>query len=106
VLNKAAESVIDSVLEDIVGALKDGDRVNISGFGTFAVLARVARTGRNPQTGESIEIPSSRTAKFKPGKQLKESLSGAAGGGGVLRQSARMKRVAAGDYLYAKIARD
>jgi DNA-binding protein HU-beta len=76
-LNNGAESVIDSVLEDIVGALKQGERVNISGFGTFAVLAREARTGRSPQTGESIEIPASRTAKFKPGKQMKESLSGA-----------------------------
>jgi nucleoid DNA-binding protein len=81
VLNKAAESVIDSVLEKFDGALKHGDRVNISGFATFAVLAREARAGRNPQTGKSIEIPASRTAKFKLGKQLKESLSGAAAAG-------------------------
>ena len=57
--------------------IKQGDRVNISGFGTFAVSMRDARTGRNPKTGESIEISASRSAKFKPGKQLKESLNAA-----------------------------
>jgi DNA-binding protein HU-beta len=76
-LNSTAESVVDIVFADIIDALEQGERVNISGFGTFAILAR-ARTGRNPQTGESIEIPASRTAKFKPGKQMKESLSSAA----------------------------
>jgi len=77
-LNSTAESVVDIVFADIIDALEQGERVNISGFGTFAVLARGGRTGRNPQTGESIEIPASRTAKFKPGKQMKESLSSAA----------------------------
>jgi nucleoid DNA-binding protein len=57
-------------------ALKQGERVNISGFGTFTVSAREARTGRNPKTGEPVEISASRSAKFKPGKQLKESLNG------------------------------
>jgi nucleoid DNA-binding protein len=77
ILNDTAQSVVDIVFANIVDALEEGERVNISGFGTFAV-ARGARTGRNPQTGESIEIPASRTAKFKPGKQMKESLSRAA----------------------------
>jgi DNA-binding protein HU-beta len=63
------------VLDAFTEALKQGDRVNISGFGTFAVSMRDARTGRNPKTGESIEISASRSAKFRPGKQLKESLS-------------------------------
>src|SRR5882757_5423131 len=70
-----AERVVDGVLDTITEALKQGDRVNISGFGTFAVSIRDARTGRNPQTGESIEISASRSAKFKPGKQLKDSLN-------------------------------
>ena len=56
-------------------ALKQGERVNISGFGTFSVSDRQPRTGRNPKTGESIEISASRSAKFKPGKQLKDSLN-------------------------------
>ena len=70
-----AERVVDGVLDAITEALKQGDRVNISGFGTFAVSMRDARTGRNPKTGESIEISANRSAKFKPGKQLKESLN-------------------------------
>jgi len=49
--------------------------VNISGFGTFAVSTRKARTGRNPKTGESIEIAASRAAKFKPGKTLKDEVN-------------------------------
>jgi DNA-binding protein HU-beta len=72
-----AERVVDGVLDAITEALKQGDRVNISGFGAFAVTMRDARTGRNPKTGESVEISASRSAKFKPGKHLKESLSGA-----------------------------
>jgi nucleoid DNA-binding protein len=67
------------MLDDIISALKQGERVNISGFGTFAVSMREARTGRNPKTGESIEISASRSAKFKPGKQLKDSLNDAGG---------------------------
>jgi DNA-binding protein HU-beta len=70
-----AERVIDIVLDDIINALKEGERVNISGFGTFAVSMREARTGRNPKTGESVEISASRSVKFKAGKQMKESLN-------------------------------
>src|ERR1700719_3717462 len=75
-MNKAdAEKAINIVLEDIITSLKAGQRVNISGFGTFSVSDRQARTGRNPKTGESIQISASRSAKFKPGKQLKDSLN-------------------------------
>jgi DNA-binding protein HU-beta len=70
-----AERAVNIVLDDIINALKQGERVNISGFGTFSVSARQARTGRNPKTGESIAISASRSAKFKPGKQLKDSLN-------------------------------
>jgi DNA-binding protein HU-beta len=70
-----AERAVNIVLDDIINALKQGERVNISGFGTFSVSSRQARTGRNPKTGESIEISASRSAKFKPGKQLKDSLN-------------------------------
>jgi DNA-binding protein HU-beta len=78
--NSEAERVVERVLEDIIDALKAGDRVNISGFGTFTVSARGARAGRNPKTGESIEIAAGRTAKFKAGKQMKESLRPNSGG--------------------------
>ena len=70
-----AEEIVNGLFDDIVGALKRGDKVNISGFGTFAVAERKGRTGRNPKTGETIEIAPSRAAKFKAGKTLKESLS-------------------------------
>jgi DNA-binding protein HU-beta len=74
-----AERAINIVLDDVIAALKQGDRVNISGFGTFAVSTRQARAGRNPKTGETIQIAASRSAKFKPGKQLKDSLNESAG---------------------------
>ncbi|MFQ5852397.1 MAG: HU family DNA-binding protein [Candidatus Binatia bacterium] len=70
----SVEEIINGVFDDIIGALKNEDKVNISGFGTFSVSHRKARTGRNPKTGESIQIASSRAAKFKAGKVLKESL--------------------------------
>ncbi len=70
-----AEKAINVVLDDITGALRSGDRVNISGFGTFSVSERAARTGRNPKTGEAIQISASRSAKFKAGKQLRDSLN-------------------------------
>ncbi len=82
-LNKAeAEKAVNLILDDIVAALKQGERVNISGFGTFSVSTRQARTGRNPKTGESIEISASRSAKFKAGKQLRDSLNELGTGGG------------------------
>jgi nucleoid DNA-binding protein len=70
-----AEEIVGGLFNDICNALKNGDKVNISGFGTFSVSQRKGRTGRNPKTGETIEIAPSRAAKFKAGKTLKESLS-------------------------------
>jgi nucleoid DNA-binding protein len=70
-----AERIVNTIFDDIVGALKNGDKVNISGFGTFQVSDRKARTGRNPKTGEAIQIGASRSAKFKAGKMLKDSLN-------------------------------
>jgi DNA-binding protein HU-beta len=70
-----AERAVTAVFDDIVSALKQGDKVAISGFGTFAVSARKARTGRNPKTGDPIEIAASKSAKFKAGKILKDSLN-------------------------------
>jgi len=71
----AAERAVNTIFDDIVAALKGGDKVNISGFGTFQVSSRKERTGRNPKTGEAIQIPASRAAKFKPGKVLKDALN-------------------------------
>ncbi len=69
-----AERAVNLIFDDIIAALKNNDKVNISGFGTFTVSERKARQGRNPKTGETIEIAASRSAKFKPGKVLKDSL--------------------------------
>lgn len=69
-----AERAVNTMFDELTEALRQGDKVNISGFGTFSVSERKARTGRNPKTGETIEIAASRAAKFKPGKTLKDSL--------------------------------
>ena len=70
-----AERAVNTMFDEMTAALGQGDKVNISGFGTFAVSTRKARTGRNPKTGESIEIAASRAAKFKPGKTLKDEIN-------------------------------
>src|SRR5947199_9680207 len=70
-----AERAVNMMFDDIVAALRNGDKVNISGFGTFAVSARKARSGRNPKTGETIQIAASKSAKFKPSKTLKDTLN-------------------------------
>ncbi len=69
-----AERAVSTMFDEVTEALKQGDKVNISGFGTFSVSERKARTGRNPKTGETIQIAASRAAKFKAGKTLKDSL--------------------------------
>lgn len=71
----AAGRALDAVTESIITALKAGDSVALVGFGTFAVKERAARTGRNPQTGASIEIAASKTPAFKPGKALKDAVN-------------------------------
>jgi DNA-binding protein HU-beta len=70
-----AERTVNLIFDDITEALKNGQKVNVSGFGTFTVSDRQARQGRNPKTGEPIDIPASRAAKFKAGKGLKEALN-------------------------------
>ncbi|RAP28850.1 hypothetical protein C2W64_04436 [Brevibacillus laterosporus] len=71
---KDAGQVVDAVFEAITGALKDGEKVQLMGFGTFEVRERAARKGRNPQSGEEIEIPASKLPAFKAGKELKEAV--------------------------------
>jgi len=70
-LSKAqAGKALDSVLSSVVGTLKGGNKVTLVGFGTFSVSKRNARTGRNPQTGASIQIPAKNVVKFKAGKEF------------------------------------
>ncbi|MCE4052181.1 HU family DNA-binding protein [Bacillus sp. Au-Bac7] len=71
---KDSTRVVDSVMETITTALKNGDKVEIIGFGAFSVSERAARKGRNPQTGEEIEIAASKAPSFKAGKKLKDAV--------------------------------
>lgn len=66
---------LDAVLGTITDALKAGDKVTITGFGSFEVRERAARTGRNPQTGESMDVPASKAPAFKAGKALKDAVN-------------------------------
>ena len=71
----AAGRAIDAAVDTIAEALKAGDQVAVVGFGTFQVKDRAARTGRNPQTGEPIQIKASRAPSFKAGKALKDAVN-------------------------------
>ena len=70
-----ANRAVDSVFDNISGSLKSGNEVRLVGFGTFSVADRKATTGRNPRTGETIQIAARRQAKFKAGKALKEAVN-------------------------------
>ena len=70
----AAGKALDAALAAVKQALKDNDTVTLVGFGTFYVSERAARAGRNPQTGQSIEIKAAKVPKFRPGKALKDAL--------------------------------
>ncbi len=69
-----ASKAVKSMFDGIVMSLQQGDKVSVSGFGTFDISNRKARTGRNPQTGEEIQIAASKVPKFKAGKAFKEAL--------------------------------
>lgn len=72
---KDAAKALDGFVDAITRAMSIGEDVTLQGFGTFAVKAREARTGRNPQTGAAIEIPASHAVTFKAGKALKEAVN-------------------------------
>ena len=69
-----AEKAINSLIRIVTATLKGKGRLALAGFGTFVVAQRKAREGRNPQTGKPIKIPATKVVKFKPGKQLKDSV--------------------------------
>jgi DNA-binding protein HU-beta len=69
-----AARALESVISGITASLTRGERVTISGFGTFSASKRKSRVGRNPQTGEPINIPARTVARFTPGKELKREL--------------------------------
>jgi len=71
----AAGRSLDAVISAVKATLKKGGSVTLVGFGTFAVTARAARTGRNPRTGEAIKIKKAKVPKFRPGKALKDAVN-------------------------------
>jgi len=72
---KDAERVLNATFDSITGALANGDRVQVSGFGAFEVKTREARVGRNPRTKETIQIPASKNPVFKAAKALKDAVA-------------------------------
>jgi len=72
-LNKRdAEVIVETVFDSIVGSLQSGEKVELRGFGSFRTRERGPRRGRNPKTGEPVDVPAKRVPYFKPGKELKE----------------------------------
>jgi len=71
---KEAAAAVDAMIEAIKDALKKGEAVTLVGFGTFKVVERKARTGRNPRTGEAIKIPKKKVPVFRPGSELKKAV--------------------------------
>jgi len=71
----AATRALDSTINAITEALQQNDQISLVGFGTFTVKERAARTGRNPQTGEEIQIKAAKVPSFKPGKALKDAVN-------------------------------
>ncbi|WP_299646313.1 integration host factor subunit beta [uncultured Jannaschia sp.] len=72
------EKIVNTIFEEIVDALSDGNRVELRGFGAFSVKQRDARMGRNPRTGESVEVEEKHVPFFKAGKLLRDRLNGKA----------------------------
>ena len=75
ITKKETGNVLDAVTESITDTLSNGEKVTLVGFGTFQVMERKARRGRNPQTGEELQIPAKKVPKFVPGKGLREKVA-------------------------------
>ncbi len=72
---KHAEIIVDTVFHSIVDALHRGEKIELRGFGSFRLRRREPRKGRNPKTGDRVDVPSKRVPYFKPGKELKELIN-------------------------------
>jgi len=79
---KQAETIVNIVFDSIVESLRSGQKIELRGFGSFRLRSRKSRTGRNPKTGEKVEVPSKKIPYFKPGKELKELINRAVNGSG------------------------
>src|SRR5947207_15330499 len=72
---KDSEVIVDQLFDSVIKALKSGDKLEVRGFGSFRVRQRNARVGRNPKTGEKVEVPAKRVPYFKPSKELKDLIN-------------------------------
>lgn len=72
---KDSEVIVDTLFESVIQALTEGDKLEVRGFGSFRVRQRNARVGRNPKTGEKVEVPAKRVPYFKPSKELKDLIN-------------------------------
>ena len=72
---KNAELIVNTVFDSIVESLRDGEKIELRGFGSFRIRQRGSRVGRNPKTGAKVHVPSKRIPYFKPGKDLREMLN-------------------------------
>ena len=77
--HRDVERIINTILDEIITALANGDRVELRGFGAFSVKEREARMGRNPRTGETVAVTAKRVPFFKTGKELRERMNAGAG---------------------------
>jgi integration host factor subunit beta len=87
------EVVVDTVFDAVIQALQAGDKIEIRGFGSFRIRQRKPRTGRNPKTGDKVEVPAKRVPYFKPSKELRDLVNPKADGAGIKEQGS-----AAGDH--------
>ncbi len=72
---KHSEVIVNTVFHSIIGALKQGEKIELRGFGSFRIRQRGSRKGRNPKTGEQVDVPAQKIPYFKPGKELKELIN-------------------------------
>ncbi len=70
------ERIVNTILDEVIAAMKDGNRIELRGFGAFSVKSRNARMGRNPRTGSAVEVIAKRVPFYKTGKELRERLNG------------------------------
>jgi integration host factor subunit beta len=77
---KHSEVIVNTVFDSITQALQSDDKIELRGFGSFRIRQRRSRQGRNPKTGDKVDVPAKRIPYFKPGKELKELINGAAEG--------------------------
>jgi len=84
---KDSEVIVDTLFESVIKALRVGDKLEVRGFGSFRVRQRNARVGRNPKTGEKVEVPAKRVPYFKPSKELKDLINEDGTSGGAVPSS-------------------